>query len=85
MFPFLEAGGQIGVEGVGKRGEKGSGAIKHVRGDAVKEVQVGDVADDPNVIAIKEHYFSGVVIGGAQIGLVVELIGVGNARSEIRR
>ncbi len=63
---------------------KGGGAIKHVRVDAVKEVQFGDVADDPNVIAIEEHNFKGVVIGGAQIGLAVDLIGVGNARSEIR-
>ncbi len=72
------------MECVGKRGEKGSGAAKHVSIDAVKEVQFGDVANNPNVIAIEEHNFTGVVIGGAQVGSVVDLIGVSNARSEIR-
>jgi hypothetical protein len=53
--------------------------------NAVKVVQVGDIADDPNLVAIQEHDFSGACVGRVEIGLPVELVGIGNAWSQIRR
>ena len=40
------------MKGVGKRGEEWNGAEQHLGVDAVKETEVGHVADDPDVIAV---------------------------------
>jgi hypothetical protein len=53
--------------------------------DAVKAVEVGNVAHDPNLIAVKEDNFSCVFIGQVQIRLLRELIGVCDAGSEVGR
>ncbi len=45
----------------------------------------GDVAHNPNLIAVQEHNFAGLLIQVAKIGLVVELVSVGDARGEVRR
>ena len=52
VLPFFEGGGQIGVNGVGERREKGGGAEQNLRVDAMKKVEVGNVADDPDLIAV---------------------------------
>jgi hypothetical protein len=48
-------------------------------------VQGGDVAHNPNLIAVQEHNFACLLIQVAEIGLVVELVSVGDARGEVRR
>ena len=48
-------------------------------------MEVGDVADDPYLVAVQEHDFARTFIGIGEIRLVVELIGVGDAWSQIRR
>jgi hypothetical protein len=49
----------------------------------VETVEVGNVSQDPDLIAVKEHDFSCVFIGCAQIWLLRELVGVSYAGSEI--
>ncbi len=53
--------------------------------DLVETVEVGNVSQDPNLIAIKEDDFSCVLIGRAQIRLLRELVGVSYAGGEIGR
>jgi hypothetical protein len=53
--------------------------------DLVEAVEVGNVAHDPNLIAIKEDNFACVLIGRAQIRLLLELVGVSYAGGEIGR
>ncbi len=45
----------------------------------------GDIPDDPNLITVEEHDFSCVFVGAAQIRLRVELVGICDARGQIRR
>ncbi len=53
--------------------------------DAVETVEVGNVSHDPNLITVQEDNFSCVLIGRAQIRLLLELVGVGYAGGEIGR
>ncbi len=53
--------------------------------DAVVTVKVGDVSHDPDLIAVWEYNFSCVLVGIAQIGLFLELLGVGYAWGQIVR
>ena len=53
--------------------------------DLVEAVEVGNVAQDPYLIAVKEDDFSCVLIDRAQIWLLRELVGVSDAGCEIGR
>jgi hypothetical protein len=52
--------------------------------DAVKSEKVGDIAYDPDLVTIQQD-LACVLIGIAEVRLAIELVGVGNARSEILR
>ncbi len=53
--------------------------------DTVEVLEVEDVADDPYLIAVQEHDFARTFIGIGEIRLAIELVGVGDAWSQIRR
>ncbi len=48
---------------VGKRGEEGSGTEQHLGVDAMKDVEVGDIADDPDLITVQKHDISCLIVG----------------------
>jgi hypothetical protein len=52
VFPFVERGREVGVKDVGKRREEGRGAEQYLGVDAMKQVEVWDIPDDSNVVAI---------------------------------
>ncbi len=53
--------------------------------DTVEVLEVGDVADDPYLVAVQEHNFSRTFVGIGEIRLAIELVGVCDAWSQIRR
>ncbi len=65
--------------------EQGSSTVEDLGVDAMEVLKVGDIADDPDLIAIQKHDLDRTFIGIVEIRLVVELIGVGDAWSQIRR
>jgi hypothetical protein len=73
------------MECVGENLEWRGGTVQNLGVDAVKTVEVGNVAHDPNLIAVPEDNFSCVLIGRAQIRLLRELVGVGYAGGEVGR
>ena len=85
VFPFDDGSGQVGVERVGEYFEERSGTVQDLSVDAVEVLEVGDVADDPYLVAVQEHDFACTFIGIGEIRLAIELVGVGDAWSQIRR
>jgi hypothetical protein len=73
------------MKGVGKRGEERSGAEQYLGVNAVKQKEVWDVADDPNLITIQKHDFACLIVGVVEVGLIVELVGIGDARGQVGR
>jgi hypothetical protein len=55
VFPFDDGSGQIGVERVGEYFEERSGTVQDLSVDAVEMLEVGDVSDDPNLVAVQKH------------------------------
>ncbi len=62
-----------------------SGALQDLRVDAGELVEGGYVADEPEMVAVEEHYLSCCLIDCLEIQLPVKLVGVGDAWSQIRR
>ncbi len=73
------------MKGVGKRGEERSGAEQYLGVNAVKQMEVWYVADDPNLITIQKHDFACLIVGVLEVGLIVELVGIGDARGQVGR
>jgi hypothetical protein len=53
--------------------------------DAMEVLEVGDVADDPDLVAVQKHDFACTFVGIGEIRLAIELVGVCDAWSQIRR
>ncbi len=51
------------MKGVGKRCEEGSRTEQHLGVDAIEDVEVGDISDDPDVITVQKHDFSCLFVG----------------------
>ncbi len=52
VFPIEQCSGQIGVDGVAENVEQWGGALQNLGVNAVEVVQLGDVAHNPNLIAV---------------------------------
>jgi hypothetical protein len=73
------------MKGVGKRGEEWSWVEQNLGVDSVKQLEVGEISDDPNLITVQKHNFSCLFVGAMEIGLILELVGIGDARGQIRQ
>jgi hypothetical protein len=73
------------VKGSSKDLEEGSRAAQDLGVDVLEVLERGYVTDDPDLVAIQIHYLPGVFVGVAQIRLVIELAGIGDAWGQIRR
>jgi hypothetical protein len=76
---------QVGVDRGREDFEQGSSTVEDLGVNAMEVLKVGDVADDPDLVVIQKHDFARTFIGICEIRLTVELIGVGDAWSQIRR
>ncbi len=85
VFPFEDSGRKVGMECVGENFQLWGRAVQNLGVDLVETVKVGNVAYDPNLIAVEEDNLFCVVIGRAQIRLLRELVGVGYAGGEVGR
>ena len=73
------------MKGVGKRGEEWGWAEQNLGVNSVKELEVGDISDDPDLITVQEHDFPCFCVCALKIRLILELVGIGDARGQIRR
>ena len=85
VFLVGDGGGQVGVDRGGEDFEQGSSTVEDLGVNAMEVLKVGDVADDPDLVAVQKHDFARIFVGICEIRLAVELIGVGDAWSQIRR
>jgi hypothetical protein len=65
VFLVGNGSGEVGMQGVRERSEKRGGTLEDLGVDAMVVVEIGNVADDPELIAIEKHKFSCAVVGVA--------------------
>jgi hypothetical protein len=52
VFPVGNGNGEVGMQGVRERSEKGVGTMEDLGVDAMVTDEIGDISDDPDLIAV---------------------------------